>query len=304
MLLVASCNYPGNNKEGGNTVADSLSAKLGRGAYLVNTVCNCMHCHADRDFTKFAGPVIPGTEGKGGELIDPGIYVKNITPTVLGSWTDDEIARALTEGITKEGDTLFPTMPYRSFAQLSRDDIYSIVAYLRTLKPIPDDVPKRTLDSFPPGFMHLVYTNFYLKHAGKKLSFASTDHVERGAYLVTAADCMGCHAPFDRKKLDYKLDAWLAGGEHFNLPRHGFKVTSANITPDTATGIGGWTEDIFLAKFKNYRDPKGYNYSPGKYNTIMPWPILSHMTDEDLKDIYAYLRSIEPVNNTVNKWPE
>ena len=62
-----------------------------------------MHCHADRDFTRFAGPVIKGTEGKGGEEIGGGIYVRNITPYALGSWTDDEIYRVITTGIRKAG---------------------------------------------------------------------------------------------------------------------------------------------------------------------------------------------------------
>jgi hypothetical protein len=59
VLFIGSCN---------NNANQSLDAKIARGDYLVNTVCNCMHCHGERDFTKFSGPVIPGTEGKGGQL--------------------------------------------------------------------------------------------------------------------------------------------------------------------------------------------------------------------------------------------
>jgi hypothetical protein len=77
-----------------------------------------MHCHADRDFTWFAGPVIKGTEGKGGEEIDGGIYVRNITLYALGSWTDDEIYRVITTGIRKNGDTLTLIMPYFRYVKM------------------------------------------------------------------------------------------------------------------------------------------------------------------------------------------
>jgi hypothetical protein len=123
VLFIGSCN---------NNANQSLDAKIARGDYLVNTVCNCMHCHGERDFTKFSGPVIPGTEGKGGQLKGKGIYATNITPTVLGNWTDDEITRAITAGITKTGDTLFPLMPYGGYMYLSKGDAASIVSYLRT----------------------------------------------------------------------------------------------------------------------------------------------------------------------------
>ena len=282
---------------------DSVDVHIKRGAYLVNVLCNCMHCHADRDFTKFAGPVVPGTEGKGGEQITKGIYVKNITPTVLGNWTDDEIARALTTGVTKNGDTLSAIMPYRDYRKMTRDDIYSIVAYLRKLRPIPNTVHANEPDSLPPGFASLLYKNMVANHTADKIPLPTPgDPIKTGAYLVNAGHCNGCHTQVDRKVLDFKKDMYLAGGSLFK--RDSFTVNSANLTPDSATGIGAWTEEMFLAKFKSYRDPKAYSYAPGKYNTIMPWTILCNLTDNDLKAIYAYLRSIKPVNNKVEKWPQ
>jgi hypothetical protein len=127
-----------------------------------------MHCHGQRDFTKFSGPVIPGTEGKGGQPEGKGVYAANITPTVLGNWTDEEVVRAITTGITKTGDTLFPTMPYRDYRYMSKEDATSIVAYLRTLKPIPDSVPKRNLEGFPPGTLAALYQSLYVNNIGKK----------------------------------------------------------------------------------------------------------------------------------------
>jgi len=113
---------------------DSLNKVIAKGKYLVLHVAVCLHCHSHRDFTKYAGPEIPGTEGGGGEKFDntevagiPGIiYAANITPdsaTGIGTWTDKEILRAITQGITKNGDTLFPIMPYYAFNKLAKNDL-------------------------------------------------------------------------------------------------------------------------------------------------------------------------------------
>ena len=125
----------------------------------------------------------------------------------------------------------------------------------------------------------------------------------KGKYLVTIGGCVGCHSNLDRKILAYKRDSLLAGGLLSNNLVNNFKVKSANITPDTTTGIGGWTEETFLAKFKSYRDREAYDYDPGKYNSEMPWTIFANMTDDDIKSIYKYLRTIKPIKNKVTKWP-
>jgi mono/diheme cytochrome c family protein len=299
-LLFYSCNNSSNK-----TSNESLTAKINRGDYLVNTVCNCMHCHAERDFTKFSGPVIQGTEGKGGQLKARGIYATNITPTVLGNWTDDEITRAITAGITKTGDTLFPLMPYGGYTYLSKDDAASIVAYLRTLKPLANSVPKRNLAYLPSGMLGLLYRNLYLNNIDqtKNQLLPDIDSV-KGKYLVSLAGCNGCHTPFNNRLLVFYSDSILAGGALYKVPESNFKVRSSNLTPDTATGIGSWTEEIFLSKFKNYREQKAYDYNPGKYNTDMPWSIVAKMTDDDIKSIYSYLRTIKPVHNKLEKWPQ
>ncbi|MBL7874652.1 MAG: c-type cytochrome, partial [Cyclobacteriaceae bacterium] len=286
-----------------NSANDILTAKIARGDYLVNAVANCMHCHADRDFTKFGGPPVPGTEGKGGQR--KGVYVSNITPTVLGNWTDQEIERAITTGITNVGDTLFPTMPYMSYKYLTKYDAESIVAYLRTLNPLADSVPKRNLDHLPPGRITALYTEFYFNDVYQTLEqLQSDEELLKGKYLITIGGCLGCHTNIDLKLLAYKRDSVFAGGLLSNKPGNKFKVKSANLTPDTVTGIGGWTEEMFLAKFQNYRNKEAFDYDPGKYNSEMPWTIFAKMTDDDIKSIYRYLRTIKPIKNKVTKWPQ
>ena len=196
-------------------------------------------------------------------------------------------------------------MPYMSYKYLTKYDAESIVTYLRTLKPLPDSVPKRNLDHLQPGRLTSLYHEFYSNDIYQTLDQPQPDEeLLKGKYLVTIAGCVACHTNLDVKLLAFKRDSVLAGGQLSNKPGNNFKVTSANITPDTTTGIGAWTEEMFLAKFKSYRDKEAYDYNPGKYNSEMPWTIFANMTDDDIKCIYKYLRTIKPIKNKVTKWPQ
>lgn len=293
-LFLTACN---------SSSGDVQAAKVKRGDYLVNAVANCMHCHADRDFTKFGGPPVSGTEGKGGQK--KGVWVSNITPAALQGRTDEELIRAITTGISHNGDTLFATMPYMSYKYLTRYDAESIVAYLRTLKPIDNRVPPRDLSNRPAGILSSMYQDWYEHDIYKDLDQSVTDSMlQKGKYLVTIGGCVACHTNIDLKLLAFKRDSLLAGGQLSNKPGQKFKVVSANITPDSATGIGGWTEEVFLAKFASYRNKEMYAHDPGKYNSEMPWSIFANMTDEDIRSIYRYLRTVKPIRNRVTKWPQ
>jgi hypothetical protein len=179
------------------------------------------------------------------------------------------------------------------------------VAYLRTLKPLPDSVPKRDLSNLQPGRLASLYHDFYTNDVYQALGQPQQDEeLQRGKYLVTLAGCFGCHTRLDVPRLAFIRDSGFAGGMVFNKPANNFKVVSANITPDTTTGIGAWSEEVFLAKFKSYRDKGAYNYDPGKYNSEMPWTIFANMTEHDIKSMYKYLRTIRPISNKVVKWPQ
>lgn len=310
--IFSSCNSSSNHNVSEATAKtskqDSMQKVLARGEYLVVHVAACLHCHSRRDFSKYAGPTIPGTEGEGGERFDntiaadiPGIiYARNITPdsaTGIGTWTDAEILRAITQGIRKNGDTLFPLMPYASFNRMAKNDLLSIIAYIRTLKPIKNQVPERHL-MIP---ISLAYPAAALrKSVDENIAPPQSDSIKYGGYLVEMAGCSGCHTPYIRGEED--LSRMMGGGNLFNLGS--FKVTSANLTPDSATGIGARGEMAFLEKFYVCRQETGYNFNPGKLNTVMPVVSFAGMTDGDLKAIYVYLRSLKPVRNAVVKYPE
>ena len=111
------------------------------------------------------------------------------------------------------------------------------------------------------------------------------------------AGCAECHTPADKGKKLPGMD--LAGGFPFPFP-DGSIVRSANITPDVDTGIGGWDEKTFVQRFKKYDPSRGYTPAvQGEMNTYMPWTMYSGMTESDLKDMYAYLRTVKPVKNPV-----
>ncbi|HKC35337.1 MAG TPA: c-type cytochrome, partial [Chitinophagaceae bacterium] len=127
-----------------------------------------------------------------------------------------------------------------------------------------------------------------------------TDAVQYGGYLLNAAACADCHTPMVKGQFDFSKR--LAGGLRFDAGS--FIVNSANITPDSATGIGAWNEERFMNKFAVCREEKGYNYDAGKQNTYMPVTLYAGMTDSDLKAIYAYLRTVPAVSNKVEKYPK
>ncbi len=291
-----------NNNSAGISKEDSLKQQLDHGKYLVTSVVNCVDCHSQLDMNKFSLPLIEGTEGSGGfpvhEIINiPGkIFIPNITPYALKDWTDDEIAIAMTKGINKNGDTLFPMMPYHGMSKMAREDVHAVIAYIRTLKPIENSFPKREL-FVPASVFGPLPDNDYKNNVRPD----TNNKVQYGEYLVSIAHCGDCHTPFSPEGIP-DFSKGLSGGNEDKLP--GFTVRSANITPDSATGIGSWTEAMFISKFRTNASPENVNRNPGKQNTIMPWTFFGRMKDNDLKAIYAYLRTVPPIQNKVVKWPE
>lgn len=302
-----SCNNSEEKTDSAATAAkgDSAAKMVERGKYLATYVSLCIDCHSKRDFSQFSGPVVAGTEGQGGEMFNeklgiPGVlYAKNITPDTvngIGKWTDDEIARAITKGISRNGDTLFPLMPYPHYNMMSREDVYSIIAYIRTLQPSSNKVADRKL-MMP---VSMAYPPLRSASLESNVKPDVTDMVKYGEYVTNAAACMDCHTPMDKGQ--FVMPKYMAGGRFLDLGI--FKVNSANITADSASGIGKWSEEMFLEKFRLYRDKASYSANPGKNNSIMPWSLYAQMDDFDIKAIYRYLRSLPPVNNVVVKYPE
>jgi mono/diheme cytochrome c family protein len=279
----------------------SSPERVARGEYLANHVAVCIDCHSERDWTKFSGPLKPGTEGRGGDVFDekfgfPGsIVAANITPAGVGKMSDGELAHAIVSGIGKDGRALFPIMPYPAFASLAQDDLESIVAYIRSLPPRPHDVPERTLN-FPVNLLVRTMPAPYTPHAAPNKG----NGFEYGQYLTTMASCIHCHTPQEKGEL-MKGEEFSGGWE---IPAPTGTIRSANITPDEETGIGFWTKEIFIAKFKEFEhaDSSKLDLAVMGRQSIMPWTMYAGMTEEDLGAIYDYLRTVPPIKNRVEVW--
>lgn len=284
-----------------NVTVRATPELVARGEYLAKHVSGCVVCHADHDYAQYANPVVPGTEGRGGENfgVDGSavrvLYSSNITPAGIGSWTDGELIRAFTTGVNRDGTPLFPIMPYLRYGRLSQDDVHAIVAYLRTLKAVEYTPPPRELGMPLPLVVRTIPTPASLRPIPPK-----TDRVAYGEYITNAAACADCHTPQESGQPIPGRD--FAGGFEFPL-RGGGIVRSANITPDANTGIGAWTEEQFIEKFKAFDGAARRTLTPAEQreNTSMPWYDYAGMTREDLGAIYVYLRSLPPLVNRVKK---
>ena len=281
---------------------ENTPERVERGSYLANSVNACMDCHSKRDWTKFAGPLVEGTLGQGGEVFDqkfgfPGSYYsRNITPDGISRYTDGELYRVITTGVTKEGKPMFPVMPYPYYGKMDPEDIKSIIAYLRTLSPIHNVVPDSKSD-FPMS----IIINLIPKAAQPEKKPDTASKLAYGGYLTNAAGCIECHTKDKQGQIIKELA--FSGGRGFPLPGGG-TVYSSNITPDMKTGIGAWTEEAFIARFKLYADSnyKAPTITPGGFNSIMPWGMYGRMTRSDLAAIYTYLRSLPAKENMVVKF--
>lgn len=287
---------------------EATPQRLARGKYLVHHVTDCLNCHSDHVVTKFGVPIKPGTEGQGGfpfgpEFGVPGmVCAQNITPdpeTGLGNWTDGEILRAMREGIDRNGNALFPMMPYAGYRHLDDEDAKSIVVYLRTLKPIRNQTPPKKI-AFP--------VNLLIKFAPKPVEASvmapkRSDSVAYGKYLTMIGGCYECHTPHNEKN-QLVAEKPFAGGWEMRGP-WGRNLT-ANLTPHPSTYVGRATREEWIGRFKSFANMNAENAPvppPGR-NTIMPWIALSGMTEEDLGAIYDYLKTVKPIENNVNAFPD
>jgi mono/diheme cytochrome c family protein len=302
VLAVASGMYVNfalpNTGEAEKVTIKATPERIARGEYLANHVTVCMDCHSTRNWELYSGPMVKESLGAGGELFDqsmgfPGkIYAPNITPHSLASWTDGEILKAITTGENKDGRALFPLMAYPRFGKMDKEDIYSIIAYIRSLNPINSEIPATELD-FPVNLIN----NTLPKQASFQTIPSETDTVKYGGYLVNAAGCVDCHSKSDKGKIIEGSE--FGGGMEFKFPSG--TITTPNITMHKTNGIGSWAKETFVQRFKMFADS---NYKPRNVgrtvdNTPMPWTMYAGMKTADLEAIYAYLKSLKPNDNKV-----
>jgi mono/diheme cytochrome c family protein len=272
----------------------STPERLARGEYLVLHVTDCMDCHAEHDWTAHDAPILPNTLGEGQDMNFlkgfPGkVYAPNITPdaeTGTGAWSDDQLARAIREGVGHNGRALFPFMPYSDFRHMSDEDLASVVVYLRSLPPVHKEQPTTQL-IFP--------VNYLIRNVPEPLDTAVPEPdvltpEKRGKYLVTIAGCADCHTPQDAH--GQRLPGLDFGGGFILDGRWG-RVASANITSDPS-GIPYYDQATFTQAIRT-----GF-VGARKLNQIMPWHTYRGMTDEDIGAMFAFIKTLKPVRHHVN----
>lgn len=241
------------------------AATLARGEHLVTAVAHCGYCHGD----DLGGSIIVNRPNAQGIIVAP-----NLTTGAGGigtAYTDEDWVRAIRHGITPAGRSVV-IMPSLLFNVMSKDDLAAVVAYLRNVPPVDNNLPKTrlgplfyTLIGAGPltGAMSARVIDHHAPFAPAPAEEASPAY---GEYLVKLGQCSGCHG------------AELAGGQ---------SCRDCPIGPNLTPGgeLQEWSYDDFVAVMRTGQHPTDRQLSD-----IMPWRYFRHMNDTELAAIWAYLQ--------------
>lgn len=287
------------------------AAAIARGRYLSHAVCECFECHSPLYDDDRVLPI--ETKLGAGDILNEKtrLVAPNITPdpeTGAGRWTDDQLVRAIRQGISHDGRRLSVVMPYPTLSILTNDDVHAIVAYLRSLPPVRNELPKwvplRVAERPPDPPGPPATPNDLATRKG------------RGAYLAHLARCVHCHSPRPATGSEHlrRRDMEFAGGRRFETKRYFDEidddpvrppaeaarldppsfVTSPNITQDPS-GIPYFDEAIFIQTIRT-----GRVAGRRPLTRAMLWFEFRKLTDDDLGAIFEFLRSVPPVRHRVN----
>ncbi|MCL6689810.1 cytochrome c [Pseudomonas sp. R3.Fl] len=268
---------------------------LQRGEYLARAG-DCAACHTAPGGQPFAGG-LPLTTPLGA------VYSSNITPdprTGIGSYSYEDFARALREGVARGGLHLYPAMPYTAYAKIGDADMQALYAYF--LRGGVEAVAQANRDSDIPWPLNMrwplaVWNALFHDDRPFQPNPKQSAAWNRGAYLVQGlAHCGTCHTPrglaFQEKALDEKGSGYLAGAALGGWYAY-------NITSDTHAGIGGWSDAELAQYLRSGR-------LPGKAQAAGPMAeavehSFQYLRPDDLQAIANYLRSVRAVEDGERK---
>ena len=265
-----------------------------RGDYLVNTIMACGTCHTQRDTN--GKPIADKAFSGGGLTLKTAAFIvtaSNITPDVetgIGGWSDGEIAQALVTGMRPDhgrlaGVPLAAVMPANFYKALLPDDLDAIVAYLRTVKPIRNEVTA-------PVYKAPVHREPFPEAEAGFNTAVFADPARRGAYLATIGHCMECHSTFSRGVSDF-VGGLGRGGRKFAAGQGQPGSTpsiAANITSDSVAGLGAWTDQEIARAITQGISRDGHALKPP-----MAYGYYAGLKPSDLADIIVYLRTVPPL---------
>jgi mono/diheme cytochrome c family protein len=268
--------------------ASTDPAVIARGKYLVYGPAACAYCHVPKEQWKEldAGAELPLAGNHVFRIPLGELFSSNLTSdanTGIGRRTDQELARVLRHAVRADGRAAVPLMEYQG---LTDDDLTAVISYLRTQPAIVRDVPDHRLTLLGKAVFAFAYTPEG-PPAPAPVKSPDGPSVERGKYLANQVSaCVSCHT--DRGGDGALVGPRFGGGQRMDVAADSSVVfVSANLTPDPRTSlIGRSTEESFIARFKVGETLTG---------TPMPWGAYSRMTDDDLRSVFRYLRSLPPV---------
>ncbi len=271
---------------------EATPERLERGKYLTTAVAPCALCHSQLAPTEEGLTFVEGAKFGGRNWTPDGvpfINAPNITPdadTGVGRWSDDALARAIREGVGIDGHALFPIMPYEKFRTMADEDLASIVVYLRSVPAVKHALPRSTVP-FPVSRL----INAVPQPVTESVTADLSSLEKRGEYLVALGVCGDCHTPMDDRGARVPgMD--FAGGSKLmfdNVP----DAYSANLTP-SPDGIPYYNEALFIETIRTGR------VRDRKLSVMMPTSFYRNMTDDDLKAIFAFLKTLKPVDHYVD----
>ncbi|NOT33892.1 MAG: cytochrome C [Candidatus Eisenbacteria bacterium] len=271
--------------------ASGDSSVIERGRYVVRDVVNCASCHGDTTqlAARMSGADVPMSGGFKWNIPPGTIYARNITAdpaTGLGDVSDAAIARALRSGVGHDGRALLPFMELQG---LSDEDLVAVVSYLRTQAAIPNPVPAHQFNLLGKVLRATVLANPVGPRETPPVTSPRGATLENGRYLTeSVALCWACHT--QRSAATGELTGPRFGGAT-EFIEAGVSWSPPNITSDPETGrIGALSEDEFVARFRAGR------LIP---DSPMPWQGYARMSEDDLRAIYRYLKSVPAVKRDV-----
>ena len=264
---------------------------IARGHYLA-TAGDCIACHSAMHGKPFAGGLALATPL--GAIIST-----NITPSKtsgIGNYTYEQFSEAVRKGVRADGANLYPAMPYTSYGQISDDDMKALYAYfMKGVEPV-DESPAKTDLPFPFSIRAsmMFWNMLFLDKKPFVADPSKSAEWNRGAYLVRGlAHCSTCHSPRNILMAE-DMSRELSGGQVGTW-------VAPNITPDANSGVGAWSTEDLVSYMRT-------GHVVGKAQAAGPMAeavdnSLKHLSDDDLKAMAVYLKSIPSIRNAADAHP-